>query len=272
MDGIHLTGSLIDAGTCPIWVEQRGSGQDLVLFSGLGDTHRAWSSQLDAFSNRYRVTAIDNRGVGKSELPPGSFSIGDMAADAVHVLDSLGIANAHIAGFSLGGAIAQELCLMRPNLSKSLTLVGSWCRTNAYQRQLFESWSWMAETADDDEAFIRAIYLWVYTRRAHIDGSINRWVRDMLAEENPQSTDAFNRTISAILTHDTADRLHLLRLPTLIVAGEDDLVCPPDVQHDLALRLPESRLRIISDEAHQPFQEAPEIFNSIVSEFVSGMH
>jgi pimeloyl-ACP methyl ester carboxylesterase len=261
--------SFVSANGVEIWVEQRGSGPDLLLLCGLGDTHAAWSHQLESLGAGFRVTALDNRGVGRSSLPDGAFTVRDMALDAAGVLDALDIAHAHVAGFSMGGAIAQELALARPDLVASLILVNTWCRTNAYERQLFDTWAWTARRAESDEQFVRSMLLWVYTRRAHLDGSIEGWVAQALAEEHPQSTDAFVRTCEAIAAHDTADRLPQVAQPALVIAGDEDLVFPPPVQRDLAARLPNATLALLAGEAHQPFQEAPEAFDRRVREFLA---
>src|SRR6476620_1844552 len=95
-------------------VSQQGTGEDVLLLCGLGDDVAAWDGQTPVFAERYRVTAIDNRGVGQSSLPDGEFTMRDLAADAAGVCDALGISGAHVMGFSMGGAIAQELALARP--------------------------------------------------------------------------------------------------------------------------------------------------------------
>jgi pimeloyl-ACP methyl ester carboxylesterase len=255
----------------PLWIEQRGSGPDVVLLCGLGDTHQAWSAQLESLADRFALTAIDNRGVGRSGLPDGPFTVADMAADAAGVLDAVGIGRAHVAGFSMGGAIAQELAIARPDLVASLILVGTWCRTDAHQRRMFESWAWMAQRADSDEAFLRSLFLWVYTRRAHLNGAVDTWVAQALADEHPQSLDAFVRTVDAIKAHDAADRLRAVTVPTLVVAGEHDMICPPSVQRELVEHLSSCDLRLLPGEAHQPFQEAPDLFDRLVLEFLDGV-
>lgn len=260
---------LVDAGAARLWVEQRGQGPDLVLLCGLGDTHLAWSAQLETFAVDHRVTAIDNRGAGRSSLPDGPFSVADMAADAAGALRRLGIAHANVAGFSMGGAIAQELALARPDLVASLILVGTWCRTDGHQRALFESWKRLVQTAADDEGFVRSLLLWVYSRRSYRDGSIERWIGEALGAEVPQSTDAYLRTVDAILAHDTAERLEAITVPALVIAGEEDLICPPDVQRAMARRLRAARLELLPGEAHQPFQESPEQFDRLIREFLA---
>jgi pimeloyl-ACP methyl ester carboxylesterase len=264
-----MPGFLVEIPGGALWAEQRGAGPDLVLLSGLGDTHKAWSAQLASLANRYRVTALDNRGTSRSSPPDHDFTVATMADDVAQAVKALEITEAHVAGFSMGGAIAQELALAHPELVSTLTINGSWCRTDAYQRHLFDSWIWMAQRAESDEAFVRAIYLWVYTRRAHLTGEVETWIRQALEEEHPQSTDAFVRTVEAIKQHDTAARLGRIDVPVLIVAGTEDMIFPPAVQEDMASRLSDCRLELMDGEAHQPFQESPAKFNDVLTEFLA---
>jgi pimeloyl-ACP methyl ester carboxylesterase len=261
-------GSEVEANGTRLWVEQRGAGHDVVLLSGVGDSHLAWSRQVDTFSRDFHVTAIDNRGVGQSALPDGPFTVRDMADDAAAVLEALDVGPAHLIGFSMGGAIAQELAIVRPDLVGSLVLVGTWARTDAYQHELFESWKRLANDATSEEGFARTLALWVYTRRAHADGSIERWIAQMVDAPHPQSTDAWIRSLDAIQAHDTADRLGRISAPTLVIGGDSDLICPAEVQTDLAARIPGARLELLAGEAHQPFQEAPDEFDRIVLGFL----
>ena len=93
---------------------QAGSGDDVLLLCGLGDDVTAWDSQVGPFSEGHRVTVVDNRGVGRSSLPDGEFTVRDLAADAAALCDAIGIGAAHVMGFSMGGAITQELAIARP--------------------------------------------------------------------------------------------------------------------------------------------------------------
>ena len=120
----------------------------VLLLGGLGDPTEAWQAQLDAFAGAHRVIAPDNRGAGRSPLPADGVSITAMAEDAAAVVRSLGIASAHVAGFSMGGAIAQELAIRHPELVRSLVLNGTWCRPDAYFRRMV---GWWIATARDAE-------------------------------------------------------------------------------------------------------------------------
>src|SRR3954462_8699729 len=97
-----------------LYYEQAGSGSDLVLISGHGNTHAAWEHQLPVLSKHFRCLTFDNRGVGKSDITGGGYGIEDMAGDALALMDSLAIASAHVAGTSMGGSIAMAMALRAP--------------------------------------------------------------------------------------------------------------------------------------------------------------
>jgi pimeloyl-ACP methyl ester carboxylesterase len=94
-------GQHVPAGDLDIWTEQVGQGPDVLLIGGLGDTVESWQLQLDGLADRYRLTAFDNRGAGRTAMPDGPVSVEAMADDAAAVLRGLGIGSAHVAGFSI---------------------------------------------------------------------------------------------------------------------------------------------------------------------------
>ena len=97
-------GKHVRAGGLDIWTQQVGAGPDVLLIGGLGDTVESWQFQLD----RYRVTAFDNRGAGRTAMSEGRLSAEAMADDAAALMRALELPTAHVAGFSMGSAIAQE--------------------------------------------------------------------------------------------------------------------------------------------------------------------
>ncbi len=108
-------------GTKIYWDEQ-GQGAPLLLIMGLGYTSIMWYRTRPSLAQRYRTLAFDNRGVGRSDVPPGPYSIAAMASDAAAVLDAAGVARAHVFGVSMGGMIAQEFALQYPERTASLIL------------------------------------------------------------------------------------------------------------------------------------------------------
>lgn len=263
----NATSGPINVGNVELWVERRGAGPDVLLIAGLGDPAEAWTFQLDGLADRYRLTAFDNRGAGRSPLPPDGFTVRDMADDAAAVLRALGVTQAHIAGFSGGSATAQELALRHPELVRSLVLVSTWARADAFLRAMINSWKWLPEVAPSERAMLEAFFLWIYTPRAHEDGTVDQIIEEALAFPHPQSPEAFRRQLEAWMPHDTLDRLDEITVPTLVVAGELDAATSPRLGRVVAERIAGAEFVVLPGEAHQPFQESPDAFNALVDTF-----
>jgi pimeloyl-ACP methyl ester carboxylesterase len=257
----------VEASGLDIYVKQVGHGPDVFLIGGLSDTVESWQFQLDALADRYRLTAFDNRGAGRTAMPEAPCSVEAMADDAAGVLRALDVPSAHVAGFSMGSAIAQELALRHPGLVRSLVLVGTYARPDALFRAQLEFWRWLAEAAPSERAFFEAFFTWVYTSRAHADGTVDTIVAEALAFPHPQSVEAFQAQVDACLAHHTAGRLAQIAAPTLVLAGELDTILPPRFGHAVAQAIPNARFEVMPGEAHQPFQEVPDQFNARVDAF-----
>jgi pimeloyl-ACP methyl ester carboxylesterase len=254
-------------GALEIWTEQRGAGSDVLLIGGLGDTVEAWQFQLDGLADRYRLTAFDNRGAGRTLLPDGPLSAATLAEDAEALLRALEISGAHVAGFSMGSAVAQELALRHPELVRSLVLVSTYARPDALFRSQLNFWRWLPEAAPNERAFFEAFFTWVYTPRAHADGSVNQIIEEAMSFPHQQSVEAFQAQVDVCLAHDTADRLSQIAVPTLVLSGEFDTILPSRFGRFVAEQIPDARFEIMPQEAHQPFQEVPEEFNARVDAF-----
>lgn len=259
--------STVRSGDVDIWVEHTGDGPDVLLIAGLGDPIEAWQYQVDGLSDRYHTIAYDNRGVGRTPLPQAPFSVATMADDAAAVLGVLGVDAAHVAGFSGGGVIARELARRHPGLVKSLTLVGTFARWDTIGRAVWNTWRWQAEAAPSDRAFLESFYIWVYTPRAHEDGTVRQIIDEVLEFEHPTSMETMQRTIDAYLAHEDVDRLAEIRVPTLVLTGELDLICPLRHGRVIAAGIPGARFEVLAGEAHQPFQESPDDFNRRLDAF-----
>src|SRR3712207_190623 len=260
-------GEPINVNGTEIWTERRGQGPDVLLIAGLGDPAEAWQPQLDVLSERYLLTAFDNRGAGRTPLPEGRPSAATMADDAAALLRTLEVPSAHVAGFSMGSAIAQELALRHPELVRSLVLMSTYARPDALWRSQLDFWRWLTEVAPSERAFFEAFFTWVYTPRAHADGTVRQIVEEALAFPHQQSVEAFQAQVDVCLAHDTEDRLAEIAAPTLVLSGELDLILPPRFGRSVAAGIPNARFEVMAGEAHQPFQEVPEEFNARVEAF-----
>ena len=258
----HVTANDLD-----IYVQQVGHGPDVLLIGGLGDTIESWQFQLDALADRYRLTAFDNRGAGRTAMPEGPLTVEAMADDAAGLLRALDIPSAHVAGFSGGSIIAQELALRHPTLVRSLVLQSTWPAMDAYLRRWAVFVRWLVEAAPSERAFLEAFYLWIYTPRAHNDGTVARFIEEVVAFPHKQSSEDVQRSLDAFLDHDTRDRLAEITASTLVLSGGRDATSGPELCRAVAEGIPGARFEIMKEEAHQPFQEVPDEWNARVDAF-----
>jgi pimeloyl-ACP methyl ester carboxylesterase len=260
-------GEHIRAGDLDIWTEQVGHGPDVLLIGGAGDTVESWQFQLDALEDRYRLIAFDNRGAGRTAMLGSSVSVKMMADDAAAVLDALDVPSAHVAAFSGGSIIAQELALRHPDLVRSLVLQSTWAAMDPYLRSWVLFVRWLAEVAPSERAFLEGFYLDIYTARAHNDGTVDQIIKEVLAFPHKQSTEDLQRFLDAFVDHDTSDRLHQITAPTLVIAGGLDPTSRPSLGRVVAERIPGAVFEIMEAEGHQPFQEVPDEWNARIAAF-----
>jgi pimeloyl-ACP methyl ester carboxylesterase len=260
-------GEHVRAGDLDIWTEQVGEGPDVLLIGGLGDTVESWQFQLDGLADRYRMTAFDNRGAGRTAMPEGPVAVEAMADDAAGVLDALEIPSAHVAGFSGGSIISQELALRHPELVRSLVLQSTFAAMDPYLRSWAVFVRWLLEVAPSERAFLEAFFLTIYTPRAHNDGTVGRFIEEVLAFPHKQATEDVQRFLDAFIEHDTSDHLAEIAAPTLVLAGGRDMTSRPELCRAVAELIPGARFEVMEEEAHQPFQEVPDEWNARVDAF-----
>ena len=265
------TARTVDVDGLDIYVQQVGEGPDVLLIGGLGDTVESWQFQLDGLGDRYRVTAFDNRGAGRTPMPDEPVSVEAMADDAAGVLRALGIESAHIAGFSGGSIICQELALRHPELVRSIVLQSTWPVMDPFMRTFARFVHRWLEVAPDERAFLEGFFPWIYTARAHNDGTVDQFIEEVLAFPHKQATEDVQAHLEAWVGHDTTARLPEISVPTLVLAGGSDVMTRPELCRQVAELIPGARFEVLEGEAHQPFQEAPDEWNALVDGFWRGL-
>ena len=206
-------------GELDLWFERRGDGPDVLLIAGLGDPAEAWQLQLDGLADRYRVTAFDNRGVGRTPRADGPLSIGGHGRRRRRAHARAGRARRARRRLLDGEHDRPGARAPPPGLVRSLVLVSTYARPDALLRSQLAFWRWLPKVAPDERAFLEAFFTWVYTPRAHADGTVEQLVEEAVAFPHQQTVEAFQAQVDACVAHDTADRLARIAAPTLVLPG-----------------------------------------------------
>jgi pimeloyl-ACP methyl ester carboxylesterase len=250
-----------------IYWDEQGSGEPILLIMGLGYPSDAWFRTRPVLAKTFRTIAFDNRGVGRSDMPPGPYPIALMASDALAVLDAAGVANAHIYGVSMGGMIAQELTLQRPERVRSLilgcTAAGGPTAVQAdpeVRKVMTTRGSMSAEEA------VEITVPFIYdsgTPRARIDEDI--------AVRRPwfARPEAYNAQLQGILAWESYSRLPQITTPTLVLHGDTDRLIPPANGKLIAARIPGAKLVMLPRASHLYSTDQTEASLRVILEFLS---
>jgi 3-oxoadipate enol-lactonase len=247
-----------------------GDGEPLLLIMGFGGDTAAWAFQIPDFSGRHRVIAFDNRGVGQTDAPDHPYTTRMMADDALGLIEALGVDSAHVIGVSMGGMIAQELTLARPERVRSLHLACTFARPDAYMLALNAAWREM-RIGLGRESTLRTLGLWLFspTTYAERPDFIEALLQNSLANPYPQSLAGFLRQGEAVAAHDAFERLRAIRCPTLVSVAEDDILVPPRFAREIVAQVPGAELRTVPAAGHGYFLERPDVFNALSLDFIA---
>jgi 3-oxoadipate enol-lactonase len=251
-----------------IYYETWGRGEPLLLISGLATDLRIWACQRMVFGRHYRCIALDNRGSGRSEKPEGPYTLEQMAADAVAVLDAEGVGRAHVVGHSMGSYVAQMMAVEHPDRLRSLTLAGTACRHQPWRLDLLARWQ---ETAHN-----HGVHAWARRAFPYLLGPRTAWTFGLFINLLwpiilQQPAHAFESQIQALIGAPDCERgrLSSIAVPTLVVAGGKDTLTTPADAAEVTSLIPGARLVTLKGAGHGLMLEAAPDFNAAVLDFLA---
>ncbi|MBE0479553.1 MAG: alpha/beta hydrolase [Dehalococcoidia bacterium] len=250
-----------------------GSGEPLLMIMGFASARSGWVFQKRALRKHFRLVTFNNRGVGKTHRPEVPCSIRMMADDAVGLMDHLGIEKAHVLGVSMGGYIAQELAINYPERVKRLVLGCTYARedeTGGHTAQYFQGLG-LREGCSSEEmeavpiaSVLRTVFSLGFNGR--LIGIAAGPLLRLYARR--KATMGVAAQFRAIVHHDTLDRLHLIKSPTLVITGFCDRVIKPASSEVLARLIPDARLITVEGGSHSFFIGQRGRFNKEVIDFL----
>ncbi|HEU5159562.1 MAG TPA: 3-oxoadipate enol-lactonase [Streptosporangiaceae bacterium] len=235
--------------------EVTGDGPPLVLAGSIGSSLAMWEPQLPALAERFRVVRVDHRGHGRSPVPPGPYTIADLGADVLAVLDHLGERQASMCGLSLGGMVGMWLAAHAPERITALALLA----TSPHLGSVL----WEQRIAAVEAGGMAAI----------VDGAMARWFTDDFRARHPDQVARYAAMLTATpaagyvgccaAIRDMDQRADVAKIsaPTLVMVGTDDVATPPAHARDLTERIAGARLEEVPGAAHLLNVERPDTVN-----------
>lgn len=261
---------LLDTSLGGLHYEVEGNGPPLMLLHGLACDITMWERQIPALSREFTLILLDNRGMGRSIASPTDITTRSMARDAALVLDHLGVSACGVLGYSLGSLIAQWLALDRPELVSRLVLAASTGCFPARQRIIFRGWEKLFREGTPLSAFLDMVLPWTFANAFLEDPAACEIARQRLAiRRYPPRLDGYAAQTAALLDHDTRGQAERIIHPTLLLAGDDDLLAPPTQSSALAAVMPNARVHVLDSCGHQLLVEKAEEVNGLVAAFLA---
>jgi pimeloyl-ACP methyl ester carboxylesterase len=250
--------------------EIEGDGAPVVLIPGFATGRWIWFKQTVELSHDFRIISFDPRGVAASDKPEGPQTIGLLADDVAHLLDTIGIESAHIVGASFGGFVAQQFALKYPAMTRKLVLC---CTSFGGPNHVVPAPETLAALASTkglhSEERMRANLLlaftpeYVQTQIAEVDHMVH------LRATNEVPEHIYMSQLQAAMSFNTESRLAEIKSPALVLSGDADIIVPVQNSRNLAAKIPGAELQIIEGGSHTFFIEQAGTFNQIVKEFLN---
>jgi pimeloyl-ACP methyl ester carboxylesterase len=246
-----------------------GEGPEtIVLVNGLADDLETWDYQVGPLlAEGYRVLRFDNRGVGASSKPAGPYTTRMFAEDTKALVDHLGLTRFHMLGVSMGGMIAQEYALAWPSDLTSLVLACTYAAPGPFCGRMFAFWAELAVHAGLPSV-MSDVTLWAFTPEFFQERPGEAAEFDVAMRMITQPVPAYLAQLWSIQHHDTTDRLGAITTPTLVLAGERDILIPVALSRQLHRGIPGAQWATTAG-GHACIWEHPDEFNRCTLDFLS---
>lgn len=257
---------MFDAGGVEHRYRLEGTGtRPLVCVHGVGSYLEAWDGVVERLAPHFRILRFDLRGHGRSERVKGRYEIGDFVRELLLLADHVGFARFALAGFSLGGLIAQRAALDHPDRIERLVLLSTVAGRNEAEKERVANRLSMLETREPG---------------SHYDSSVSRWFSEDFQKANPElmvrlrernaanDPDCYAAAYRVLAQSDFGDELERIRAPVLIVTGEEDQGSNPRMARLMHERICGSQLAILPGKRHSILIEAPGNVAGLMQDFL----
>jgi 3-oxoadipate enol-lactonase len=234
-----------------------GNGPLVLFLHGIGGHRHHWHEQLPVFATRFKAVAWDARGYGESDDYDGPLDFASFTQDVLRVLDFFKAPKALLVGLSMGGRIARNFALRYPERVDHLVLANTTPGFDAMTPEAMKRF--VDERKNRTPETIKAL-ISPHARPGAYE--------DLLASFKALRQPSYLKTLEASVAQDRAALLERIRVPTLVITGDEDRVYPPSVARAMVKRIPGARLAVLSGAGHLSNLEQPGQFNQVVLRFL----
>jgi 3-oxoadipate enol-lactonase len=251
-----------------------GQGHPLLLIAGVGYGAWFWHKVVPGLAEHYRVITFDNRGAGESDKPAGPYTVPMMAADTTGLLDALGVRSAYVMGHSLGGFIAQELAITRPDLVSKLILASTHHGGMKVIPITPEAMNVLTDRSGDPVELVRrgiaiaTVPGFAERQMAVVQELINYRLTNPVPPAQYTAQVMTGGGMAALSENKVAERMAALTMPVLILFGEFDRVVPPGNAQLMADKLSNAKIKILPNTGHIFPIEDPAATVRAITEFL----
>ena len=265
-----------NSGGVKLYYEEVGTGTTIIFLHEFAGDCRSWEPQMRFFSNRYRCVCYNARGYPPSDIPTSisDYNQGNQADDAASILDALGIEKAHIVGLSMGGFAALHFGLRHPQRALSLAVTGCGYGANKDNRDQFmnDAEKVALEYDNNGSKAVADFYAESSTRVQFQNKNPRGWAEFKLQLGEHSAVGAANTMRGYQKTrpslYDLETQLLELRVPTLIVTGDEDEPCLEPALY-LKRTIASAGLSVLPRSGHTINLEDPDLFNSVIQSFIN---
>ncbi len=263
----------LQIGEAVVYYTDEGEGQETIVFChGLLLSGEMFEAQVKNFRANYRCITFDHRGQGKSVVTNSGYDIDTLTNDAARLIETLGVGPCHFVGLSMGGFVGLRLAIRCPELLRSLTLIGTSADPEpAHNKPRYRLMNIIA----------RLFGIWLVVDRVMPimfgrtflndtarTGDRERWRAVISSNHRLGITRAVRGVIDR---YGVTDEIGRIKLPTLIIVGDEDAATPPDKSERMHAAIANSKLVIIPKAGHSTTIEQPGAVNDAIAEFLGAL-
>lgn len=249
-------------------IDHAGEGEFVILMHGIGGNRTNWTEQVAALSEHFHVVAWDARGYGGSDDYEGELDFHDFAHDLARVLDHFGVEKAHVSGLSMGGRISQVFYSLYPERVKTLSLIATFAGFDDFseaEKQKFVDLRLTPLVEGGKEVSDIAPVVAKTLVGPHATEAQYQQLVESMSNLHKES---YIKTVRSTTMFDQNEALESIRVPTLLVFGEDDSLTSPEIGQEMASKIRDCEYTVIPRAGHLINLEQPELFTERLLEFL----